>query len=187
MVCANLPAVVVGRLSSWRSDLFSSTFQTFKVNKIKTKFSSLPAVVRDLYKLVDYFSVPKQKQTPTMPHLMETSKSPISPTKRMSCNNSPFIVSIEGNIGAGKSTMLQFFKKYSEVELIPEPVSQWCNLNGHNLLGKLYEDPKRWEINVSYNCYDNLVIVQGGHFNSKAMSSSPDCSFSRNLPTVRWR
>ena len=101
--------------------------------------------MRDLYKFVDNFSVQKQKQTPTMPHLMDSTNSPIpmSPTKTMSSNNSPFIVSIEGNIGAGKSTMLQFFKKYSEVELIPEPVSQWCNLNGHNLLGKLYEDPKR--------------------------------------------
>jgi len=128
------------------------------MGKIKTKFSSLPAVVRDLYKLIDYFSVPKQKQTPTMPHLMETSKSPISPTKRMSCNNSPFIVSIEGNIGAGKSTMLQFFKKYSEVELIPEPVSQWCNLNGHNLLGKLYEDPKRWSF--QFQSYVQLTRLQ---------------------------
>ena len=102
-------------------------------------------MVRDLYKFVDYFSVQKQTQRPTMPHLMDSTNSPIpmSPTKTMSSNNSPFIVSIEGNIGAGKSTMLQFFKKYSEVELIPEPVSQWCNLNGHNLLGKLYEDPKR--------------------------------------------
>ena len=102
-------------------------------------------MVRDLFKFVEYFSVQKQTQTSTMPHLMDSTNSPIpmSPTKMMSSNNSPFIVSIEGNIGAGKSTMLQFFKKYSEVELIPEPVSQWCNLNGHNLLGKLYEDPKR--------------------------------------------
>ena len=102
-------------------------------------------MVRDLYQFVDYFSVAKQKQKPAsvMPQLIESTNSPLSPTKMMSSNNAPFIVSIEGNIGAGKSTMLQFFKKYSEVELIPEPVSQWCNLNGHNLLGKLYEDPKR--------------------------------------------
>ena len=64
----------------------------------------------------------------------------------MKRNNQPFIVSIEGNIGAGKSTMLKFFEKYADVELIPEPVAQWCDVNGHNLLGKLYEDPKRWKI-----------------------------------------
>jgi len=59
-------------------------------------------------------------------------------------NNRPFIVSIEGNIGSGKSTMLNYFNKFSDVELIPEPVSEWCDVNGHNLLGKMYEDPKRW-------------------------------------------
>ena len=37
--------------------------------------------------------------------------------------------------GSGKSTMLKYFDSYSDVELIPEPVSEWCNVNGHNLLG----------------------------------------------------
>jgi len=59
-------------------------------------------------------------------------------------NNRPFIVSIEGNIGSGKSTMLNYFNRFTDVELIPEPVSEWCDVNGHNLLGKMYEDPKRW-------------------------------------------
>ena len=78
-----------------------------------------------------------------MPNLIESTSGSVSPTKAMSPNKTPFIVSIEGNIGAGKSTMLKFFNKYSDVELIPEPVAQWCDVNGHNLLGKLYEDPKR--------------------------------------------
>ena len=56
----------------------------------------------------------------------------------------PFIVSVEGNIGSGKSTMLSYFEKFGDVELVPEPVGQWCDLNGHNLLAKLYEDPSRW-------------------------------------------
>ena len=56
----------------------------------------------------------------------------------------PFVVSVEGNIGSGKSTMLSYFEKFGDVELVPEPVGQWCDLNGHNLLAKLYEDPSRW-------------------------------------------
>ena len=56
----------------------------------------------------------------------------------------PFIVSVEGNIGSGKSTMLSYFEKFGDVELVPEPVGQWCDLNGHNLLAKLYENPSRW-------------------------------------------
>jgi hypothetical protein len=37
--------------------------------------------------------------------------------------------------GSGKSTMLKYFDKYPDVELIPEPVAQWCDVKGHNLLG----------------------------------------------------
>jgi len=31
--------------------------------------------------------------------------------------------------------MLKYFERYSDVELIPEPVAEWCDVNGHNLLG----------------------------------------------------
>ena len=94
--------------------------------------------MKELQRFVNYFNPqPKYK----MPSL--TNDPPISPSKLFGGNNKPFVVSIEGNIGAGKSTMLKFFEKYSDVELIPEPVAQWCDVKGHNLLGKLYEDPKR--------------------------------------------
>ena len=51
------------------------------------------------------------------------------------CNNEdrsgrPFVVSIEGNIGSGKSTMLKYFEKFEDVELVPEPVAEWCNVGG---------------------------------------------------------
>ena len=32
--------------------------------------------------------------------------------------------------------MLQYFDKYPDVELVPEPVAQWCDVKGHNLLGE---------------------------------------------------
>ncbi len=35
--------------------------------------------------------------------------------------------------------MLNYFNKFTDVELIPEPVTDWCDVNGHNLLGKLME------------------------------------------------
>jgi len=56
----------------------------------------------------------------------------------------PFVVSVEGNIGCGKSTFLNYFKPFPAVQIYPEPVGDWCNVNGHNLLSLLYEDPKRW-------------------------------------------
>jgi len=54
-----------------------------------------------------------------------------------------FVVSVEGNIGSGKSSMLKYFEN-DQVTAVPEPVDEWQDLNGHNLLHKLYEDPNRW-------------------------------------------
>ena len=68
-------------------------------------------IVKELHRFVNHFS-PQQKYK--MPSL--SNDVPVSPTKQFGANNKPFVVSIEGNIGAGKSTMLQFFEKYNDVE-----------------------------------------------------------------------
>ena len=55
------------------------------------------------------------------------------------------IYSIEGNIGAGKTTILKIIgKNFDDVTFVEEPVSQWQNLGGENLLEKFYQDPERW-------------------------------------------
>lgn len=73
----------------------------------------------------------------------------------------PFLVSVEGNVGSGKSTMLEFFRSFDDVQLCPEPVDKWCNLEGHNLLGKLYEDPRRWSFQFqSYVQLTRLKILR---------------------------
>lgn len=56
----------------------------------------------------------------------------------------PFVVSIEGNIGSGKSTFLQHFASMPGVDTHQEPIDLWTNLEGHNLLDMLYKDPQRW-------------------------------------------
>ena len=56
----------------------------------------------------------------------------------------PFTVVVEGNIGCGKTTFLDHFSQYSErVEVLTEPVDRWRDVNGHNLLSLMYEDPSR--------------------------------------------
>jgi len=113
--------------------------------------------LRDLEKFSIHFRGNQNiKRGNRMPNI--SCDIPVSPIKQMKRNNQPFIVSIEGNIGAGKSTMLKFFEKYADVELIPEPVAQWCDVNGHNLLGKLYEDPKRWSF--QFQSYVQLTRLQ---------------------------
>ena len=59
-----------------------------------------------------------------------------------------FTIAIEGNIGAGKSTLINYFKQFDEVQVHAEPLDKWQNVNGENLLAKLYEDPKRWTFQV---------------------------------------
>lgn len=59
-------------------------------------------------------------------------------------SNRNITVAIEGNIGSGKTSLLQFFKQNSSVEVIEEPVKKWQNVDGSNTLELMYSDPKRW-------------------------------------------
>ncbi|XP_034488062.1 deoxynucleoside kinase isoform X1 [Drosophila innubila] len=71
----------------------------------------------------------------------------------------PFTVLIEGNIGSGKTTYLNHFLKVEkDVCLITEPVEKWRNVNGVNLLAKMYEDPKKWA--MPFQSYVTLTMLQ---------------------------
>lgn len=54
--------------------------------------------------------------------------------KGVNAEGNPFTVFIEGNIGSGKTTFLNYFQKYDEVCLQTEPVEKWRDLGGVNLL-----------------------------------------------------
>jgi deoxyadenosine/deoxycytidine kinase len=60
----------------------------------------------------------------------------------------PIIISLDGNIGAGKSTFLaEIRKRIHDIHVVDEPVGQWTalkNAEGKNLLELFYEDKKRW-------------------------------------------
>jgi len=63
------------------------------------------------------------------------------------------IYSVEGNIGAGKTTILKIIgQKLDDVEFVEEPVSIWQNLGGDNLLEKFYENPERWGFSFEFYC-----------------------------------
>lgn len=70
-------------------------------------------------------------------------------------------VSIEGNIGVGKSSLVGTLPKISQInkmsEVLLEPVSEWVNIkdsDGTNILGKYYADKNRW----SYT-FQNLAYI----------------------------
>ncbi|CAG0890129.1 unnamed protein product [Darwinula stevensoni] len=68
-----------------------------------------------------------------------------------------FVVAVEGNIASGKTTFLKFFKNLAHVDVIEEPVKKWKDMDGHNMLGLLYEDPKRWSF--AFQSYVQLTMV----------------------------
>ncbi|XP_071548282.1 deoxynucleoside kinase-like isoform X3 [Panulirus ornatus] len=92
----------------------------------------------------------------------------------------PFTVSIEGNIGSGKSTFLQYFSSVPGVATYQEPVHLWTNFEGHNLLGKLYEDPERWSF--LFQSYVQLTRLNI-HLQQ---SSSPVRLIERSLQNNRY-
>ena len=69
------------------------------------------------------------------------------------------IFALEGNIGAGKTTILKIIgKNFSDVEFVEEPVKDWQNLGGMNLLESFYSDPKRW--GFSFEFYSMLTKIK---------------------------
>lgn len=50
----------------------------------------------------------------------------------------PLTVAVEGNIGCGKSTFLDYCREKSGVVVYPEPVGEWQNVNGFNLLVSIF-------------------------------------------------
>ena len=61
------------------------------------------------------------------------------------------IYALEGNIGAGKTTILKIIgKNFKDIEFVEEPVKQWQNLGGMNLLDSFYTDPKRWGFSFEF-------------------------------------
>jgi deoxyadenosine/deoxycytidine kinase len=67
--------------------------------------------------------------------------SPVRPNRSL-------VLTIEGNIGAGKSTFLKTLNDNlkGDFDFVPENVSSWQNVanSGINVFDMMYKDPKRW-------------------------------------------
>lgn len=72
------------------------------------------------------------------------------------------IISIEGNIGSGKSTFCKYmkdnFKNYSDknIYFLDEPVDEWVNIKdeyGSNLLEKFYNDQTKYSFCFQMTAY----------------------------------
>ena len=74
------------------------------------------------------------------------------------------IIYLEGNIGAGKSTLLAALKaRVQETDcytILTEPVDEWRNVNGADLLRNFYQNPKRWAFLLNAHILNTLVERQ---------------------------
>jgi deoxyadenosine/deoxycytidine kinase len=68
-------------------------------------------------------------------------------------NQQPYIVSIEGNIGAGKTTLVEELKtrlcSSNDIVFLCEPVDVWesvTDTTGQNILMKFYENPQKYAV-----------------------------------------
>ncbi|XP_015744277.1 thymidine kinase 2, mitochondrial [Python bivittatus] len=68
------------------------------------------------------------------------------------------VICIEGNIASGKTTCLEYFAKNTGIEVLPEPVSKWRNVRGHNPLGLMYQDATRWGLTLQ--TYVQLTMLE---------------------------
>ncbi|KAH9515126.1 Thymidine kinase 2, mitochondrial [Bulinus truncatus] len=73
-------------------------------------------------------------------------------------NKTNYVVCVEGNIGCGKTTLLNYFRKTKNCEVLAEPVDKWRNIQGFNALELLYQDPKRWGLTLQ--TYVQLTMLQ---------------------------
>lgn len=67
-------------------------------------------------------------------------------------------VCIEGNIGCGKTTLINFFRQGSESNIFMEPVESWRDVDGENLFQYLYQDPQRFSL--AFQTYVQLTMIK---------------------------
>lgn len=67
-------------------------------------------------------------------------------------------VAVEGNIGSGKTSLLNYFKQFDNTEVHIEPVARWRDINGTNALALQYQDPQRWSMTLQ--SYVQLTMLQ---------------------------
>ena len=83
----------------------------------------------------------------------------------------PIVISLDGNIGAGKSTMLEALRAaMPDVEVVLEPVGLWSSLkdaDGKSLLELFYEDKRRW----AYT-FQNFALLSRAKALAEAMAQT---------------
>jgi deoxyadenosine/deoxycytidine kinase len=78
------------------------------------------------------------------------------------------IISVDGNIGSGKSTLISYlkkeFKENPHMIFLDEPVDEWntiCDKQGCTILSKFYEDQEKYAFSFQMMAYiSRLALIQ---------------------------
>jgi deoxyadenosine/deoxycytidine kinase len=89
----------------------------------------------------------------------------------------PKIISVEGNIGAGKTTIIeqleQQYKDIKSVLVVREPVSVWESIkdsDGESILSKFYKDPQKYAFSFQVMAFvTRLSLIRN------LIKDNPDC------------
>ena len=92
----------------------------------------------------------------------------------------PIIISIEGNIGSGKSSILHHLEKYYDytdrghnIIFLKEPVDEWstiCDASGETILSKFYKNPREYAFAFQIMAYATRLNVL-----RKTIAANPEC------------
>ncbi|XP_059819390.1 deoxycytidine kinase-like isoform X2 [Hypanus sabinus] len=131
----------------------------------------------------------------------------LPPSKRSranSCSNVLRRVSIEGNIAAGKSTLIQILAEASQDwDVVLEPIARWCcsiqtdkedseeltasQKCGGNLLQMMYKKPERWSYTFqNYACLSRTRSQLRSLSDKLKDSANPVQFFERSLYSDRY-
>lgn len=109
-----------------------------------------------------------------------------------SANNSNHIISIDGNIGSGKSTIIShmknsgFVEKFSNIIILDEPIVEWATIqdeHGIDILSNFYNDQNTYAFSFQIVALSTRIAIM-----KKAIQQNSNCIIitERTLETDRY-
>ncbi|MBP6892405.1 deoxynucleoside kinase [Candidatus Babeliales bacterium] len=93
------------------------------------------------------------------------------------------MIMIEGNVGVGKSTFLNYLNQHLDIDVIFEPNQLWQNVDGYNLLEQFFLDQKRW----AYTCQSYILCTRIDQIVAELCDSKKQyCFIERSMYSGRY-
>jgi deoxyadenosine/deoxycytidine kinase len=94
----------------------------------------------------------------------------------------PMII-VEGNVGVGKSTFLNYLKNNLDADVIYEPNQLWQDVDGYNLLEQFFLNQKRW----AYSCQSYILTTRIDQLLEELCDPKKDfCFVERSIYSGRY-